>query len=456
MSNSSNSLIKIPKEILKEIKDKYIILIIGSMGCGKTTESCEIVKSLEKPGVVLVHHHEHESDKNLHERYNIERIPVGLKQIKPKIQKLRKCILIYDDFKSANKRQQNNIREISNDLRKRELNLILIYHSRKIPVEYINNADAFLIVKDGARLNRNKLGQYFNVKGIASSAEEYCNKNIKKHDSVYISNDGTYYHRDGKTNEIIKNKFTSKSTIDIDDDKLKDLLLNQEKTQSQIADELCISESSIYKEIKRLKKEDKNFAETYRKSKKKKIPGSSHQVATRKKSGLTVQYEVETLKTKNGKSTKSIKKMQNIQDIGDYATEIVGDAFVKEFKDAISKSLLTYIDIIIRKSRGGADIEIDLDNKIYEIEIKNQKTTKDRQYLTKYDIKNDVITRFIHSKSKKYLFTCGKTCNEEAQKLLKKEKIKYIDITTKQILKGQQDNKNHVEKKIHEFVNKLL
>ena len=367
MDKTYSSPIKLSKDIINAIQGKYVIIIVGFQRMGKTTESCEIVKHLNKKAVVIVEEEGHKPDELLHNIYNIKRIIASKEKIKSATKKLYDCTLIYDDFASAGDRQQRNIRKLSNHCGKRNLTLILIYHGREIPSSYLYMGNNFLIVKHQAKLHRNKFAQYFDINGISIDAENYCNNKIKKFDSVYIQKDGVYYHRDGATNKIIKGEFKHKGIKIIDIKQLKKLAL-QGKSHKKIAQELKVSESKIYSEIKVLKEKDPVFKKSYTESKKRKGVSKKGKIGYKKKSGITLSVISENTYANQKKNVRKIAQINGLKNIGDYAVEIIGKGIYNAFERVIEKNLVEYVDILVRKGTGGADVTIELKNKIIETE----------------------------------------------------------------------------------------
>jgi len=454
MSKPPTPTVQLPKTISNILKKNYIVLIVGDMGSGKTTESCVIADSIGRTSKVIAQH-EHLEDKELHEMHNLERHVTDGTHIKPILYNTKNAVFILDDYYSANNRQRGYVNHIINDLRKRKLQIILIYHGDSIRNHYLKDGGSLLVVKRNAGISSRKFKQYFNVEKISSVAEEYCKK-ITGYDTVYILKNGQYYHKHSNNGNITTGEFKPKIKIDIDVKRLKKYLLDDQLSQSETAKKFGVSLSKIQREVKKLKAVDKDFSESLKKTVKVKSSGSNSKKAKKIKSGLSLHIEVEKLKTIDGKSVRNIAQMKRIQDIGDFATEIIGDAIVDAFKEAIGKNLVSYVDITIRKATGGTDVEIETENKKIEIEIKNYKVTKNKKYLTCFYIENYVIKRFRHSISEKWLFTCGKPCNKKSKELLKNNNINYKKLTNKQLLKDQKDRKHHVKKKMHDFVFEII
>ncbi|MCJ7570622.1 MAG: hypothetical protein MUO82_01930 [Candidatus Thermoplasmatota archaeon] len=453
-----NSQIQLSQDIVNAIQKKYMILIVGGQGSGKTTESAAITGALNKQGNVIVQHSGHQADEILHKTFNIRRIIAGQDQIKKEIQKLRGCILIYDDFKSANPRQQKNIHEISYDLRKRDLILILNYHGRKIPTDYMDNSHNFLIVKSGARLTRNKFGQYFDLKGISLRAEEFCS-NIKDKDSVYIKKNGVYYHRDGITNIITENKFEPKGSAAIDIKKLKRSALTG-KTHEKLAKKFNCSVSTIYQKLKTLQQQDPKFAEAYSNSKKKKVASKKPKIAKKQQSGIHLSVYQEKYISLQNKNVRKIAQINNLSDIGSVAASVVGEGIYNAFIEAGKKGLVQNARItVIETGTGGADVTIENydKQKQIEIEVKNYKQTPQRKFITKSTILRDVIgtkkPRFSAAATEKWLFTCGMGVERKAKKILKQNNINYKRLSYEQLKeKGNSDRKYHIKKIMKQYV----
>jgi len=437
----------LPNRIKKLIKKTYIIMIVGDMGSGKTTESCILANEIDRSTIVIAQHN-HQVDKELHEEFNLDRYVAGSCHIKPILDNKR-VLFIIDDYYSANTRQRGNVHRIVNDLRKRHAQIIFVYHGDTIRKDYLTDNSSLLVVKRNAGLGSRKFKQYFNVSGINSVASEYCNK-LTGYDTVYILKDGTYYHRHNDSGNITKDKFIPKIQVDIDINRLKKYLLVKQLSQTETAKKLGISLSKIQREISKLKEKDPIFKKSYKNTVKVKVAGGISKKAKNVKFGVSLQIEQEKLKSVAKKNSHNVAKMQNIKDKGDALTQTVGDAIYKIIKkDEPSNQR---IEIIIRKARGGSDIEIHINNKIIEIEIKNYKITKDKKYLTLYYIKNKVIKRFKYDNSEKWLMTCGRYPNNYSKKILADHNINYFKLSNKQFLLGDRNKKYKLKKKLETYV----
>jgi energy-coupling factor transporter ATP-binding protein EcfA2 len=448
-----------PQDLIQTIQRKYIIIIVGEMGSGKTTEACLIASILKKQTKVIIQH-EHNEDAIMFEKYGFEKIIVdstskNRKSLKPALKEFKDGIVIYDDFQSSTSRHEKTIKDISIDLRKRNMQLILIYHGEDISKQLIKRKKCFLIVKKDSGISRYKFGQYFNLNGIATSAEEFCKK-IKNYDTVYVKKNGEYFHRDGNTNNIIKDKFKSKTKKEIDRKKLIDLIINQKKTQTQAAKKLKVSKSRVSKEIKILKEENKKFSKLYQNLKRRNLLSQKNKIGKLKKCGIAIFIEYEQLVGKSKKNKQKIQQINKIKNIGDEAVEIIGKCIQEAFEDIIKKPLEIYVEILIRLGRGGADIEISFDNRIIEIEVKNYSKNKKNKHLTKSVIEKKVFPRFSKNATEKWLFTCGLSCNKIAKNLLKQNNIKYKIISNLQINKEQKNEILSIKKKMHKFVSDFL
>ena len=451
--------IKLPQEIIDEIQDKYLILIIGDQRCGKTSESCEIAKHLNKPSFVIVEEAQHKPDEILHDEYGIKRIIAGEEFIRPIIKKLTNSTLIYDDFESANPRQKNNIKDISIHTAKRKLTLILNYHGRSVPSKYLYMENSFLIVKHNANLPYSKIKNYFkNIKGVSLSAYDYCSKNIKMYDAVYILKNGTYYHRDGQTNKITTGIFRSKSRKRIHINKLKRLAL-EGNTQKDIAKELEVSSSRIYKEISALKQKDPEFKKAYENLKKKKTVATKGKIGKRLKSDILIRETHEklySLENKNMRDIAQISEWNLKEEIGNFASEVLFKGIVEGFREAKKKNLIKSAILTISTSRDGADIGIEVKDKMIEIEVKNYKPTTNKKNMGKVTIEKQVIPRFSNVSTEKWLFTCGQGVNRLGRDLLDKNDINYDRITYKQIKKGQKDRIYNTKQKMRSYVDSWI
>jgi hypothetical protein len=187
-----------------------------------------------------------------------------------------------------------------------------------------------------------------------------------------------------------------------------------------------------------------------------KVAGKGIKKAKKLKSGLSLSIETETLKPLKNEKCEKFAQLVNSMDIGNIATGIIGEIIYNEFKESIEDYPDKKINMIIRESSGGCDIEIVIDGKIIEIEIKNYKIEKDNPYLIPYHINKKVIPRFKHPDSIKFLFSCGRDCNKDARKILKDNNITFRRLSYKQLKKDDKDRKHHIKKIMREFVKEII
>ena len=122
--------IKLNDEIIKTIQKIYIILIVGDMGYGKTTEASEIANIINKPTKVIIPH-QHSTDEKMFDDLDFEKVIVDIgskdkKSLKPSLKGVKDYVIIYDDYQAVSTRHKKTIKDLSIDLRKRKLQLMCL------------------------------------------------------------------------------------------------------------------------------------------------------------------------------------------------------------------------------------------------------------------------------------------------------------------------------------------
>ena len=452
--------IELTDDIVRVIQKKYIILIFGDMGSGKTTEATEIGSIFNKPVKVIVNN-EHQEDIELFDKEGFEKIIVSSESdkrqsLKPQLKGVKDYTIIYDDYENASQRHKKTIQDLSIDLRKRKLKLILIYHKEeKLPKSFLKDNSSILIVKKNSGIERYKFSQYLKVKGISTSAVDLC-KDIKDYDSIYLLKNGKYFHKDGITNKIEKGILKSRVVVDVDEKIITDTLLASGLTQREIAEDYGVSVSTLYKIVKRRKERDTEFAKLYRNLKKEKRLCKKAKLGKIVKSGVSLHIEVENLAPIQNENIPQIAYLRNLKNIGDFAVEVIGEGIYEGFQIEVEKGNIRYAEILIRKGRGGVDITIDIEERKIEIEVKNIKKTPKKKHITPSTTKRDIISRYSNQATDKYVFTCGIGFNNKSKDILRENDIKYRRLSYRQLKKGDRDRKYHIKKVMGEFVKDIL
>jgi len=468
MNKLINKPVKISKEIIEILKEKRIIIICGDMGSGKTTEAVEICNQLDKPTKVILPH-EHRVDTELYDRYNIEKIIVktGSKDrvyLKSKINEIKNCNLIYDDYHSSSIRQQKVIKDISIDLRKRRMRLILIYHGEDIPKRFLKSGNTILLIKRDIGFTKYKLGQYFKVKRVSSTGEEFCNS-ITGFDTFYILNNGDYYLRNGETNEITQGKLKPKGVSNLDWEKIGKLILDG-MTQEEIGNKFSVSKSTISIGLQIYRKENPEWENSYQYFKKHKTTRKKLKNTLGKKTEIGVIFSILEEKVTEGKGTniRKIVEISKLYPIGNVAVRIMGEGIYKCFQSKVDKGEIKKVFITIQQSLMiGVDIIIEIpemNNKYIEIEVKNWKITTKQKKITKSSFHKKIKPRFSNQATDKWLFVCGRGCDKQTRRLLQRENIGYKRISWKQLDKDikniNKDRKHNVKKSMERFVEEII
>ena len=458
--------IKLSKEIEAIIRDKLIVIIVGDMGCGKTsTSSC--VATLFKKDVYVVIPNYHEEDEEIFDNLGFNKIIVdttatNTQKLKSALKDIKDCVVIFDDYHSSSIRQREVIKQISVDLRKRRMKLILVYHSPEgIPKRLLKDNNSILLLKRNNGMNYYKLSQYLTTKGITKSASEYV-KTIKDFDTTYLLKSGKYIHRYSNnliTRGIIKpdEKATIKGKVDTK--KVLDDVIKGEKSKIELANKYGISQSTLYKIVKDEKETNPRWEKMYSFSKKKNnlskiFPKPKGEW---EKKGIQLTIIDEIFSPYNLSKQQQSCSFDDLKDIGDLATQVIGESIYTELKKLTETNKLDFAEIYIIKGRGGCDVKIEIPDKIIDIEIKNWDKPSKQPNMGKLTIKHKVLPRFKDSiADKKYLFCLGRGCNRQAKYLLKQNNIEYWRLTNTQLKQGDKDKIYGIKQRMKKFVTEIV
>ncbi len=444
-----------PKEVGDALRKAWMIVVIGKMGSGKTTEVTRIAKFLDKE-VLIISPNRPEEDLKLFGSNKLPVLEKG-KRVKSSVEKLtkkegREMTVIFDDAQALTKRQQEYMtsKGLHTDLRHRNLTLIFIYHdSRYIPARVLYGGDSFLIIKKGVYFTEHKLSQYLTVKKISSVILDYCNS-FGEHDSLYLFKDGFYYYVNGS--EML-GEFRARTRGYKFDRKFAYELFYQGFTIQEVAEKIGCGAGTARQMAKELQEEDKSFTLAHSMEKK---PVSDLGFGIRDKSYLITKRIKEPLNTgeATGEKIQRIEKMKCSEDKGNLATRVIGDILEDILKRAWPKSESNII-LIINEGRGGGDIILEFDSNLVEVEIKNWNSNSTHRNLTPSDIKNKVIPRFSDKTSIRWLFACGVKCNKDARMLLRENNVQILNLTREQITNPDSDQRYRLRRRLWNWCKNL-
>lgn len=453
--------LKYPDELGNELRNYKVILIVGDLGTGKTTEAVRLAKHIGKDVQVIAQHH-HEADLELFRanNYPISFLDFGV-SIQPILEKLPNHLtIILDDIQGYSKKNIDYVKaKLYTDIRHRDFTLIYIFHHPKyIPTPLLGTKNSFLIIKVGANFTVNRLSYYLKVKGIRSAIYDYINKYLVEYNSLYLFHDGKYsngyemrefeprtkYNRDVAYFIIGELAHTDDEEIYVEIDER--LVRYTKFMRFQDVMDCSKSQARLF-----VKEYESIYGKTdilSRKTPRRKSIELG--LSDRIKSHIYIDRYKEPLEFGDAKGTKidGIKKLKVAEELGNIATRIIGDTIEDILKDRYHKlGESSYLMINEGRSideKGSADIIIESERRI-EVEVKNYSTHK---YLTSNIITNKVLPRYSGIADANWLFVCGIICNKDAKRILKDNNVHILNLTRNQITEPDSAQRRRIRNRL--------